>query len=291
LRRTVEVGDRQIEVERGYSAKVGNPFRPAPRGETANNAVLGWYKPHFGDYAEFYRRAAGCLVDDAIAGRGLQDQLAYPIVYLYRHALELALKDANLWADASIRGRIRLGIVDPRDDKTWKEAMREMQVHGLTPLVDRLALRLALMDGAEPVGESERATIAAVDAFDRDGQRFRYPFLTKGRGSAWRPESDGQILVDLRVIKDEIDPVVGLLVDGYGGWLSADTESAVAALGEELAWANADQADQDWQDLATIEAEAVRRAWDESVASGSEEEDLDLVWRDRSPEMIRFDDD
>jgi hypothetical protein len=244
--------------------------------------VLGWYQPHFGDYAEFYRRAASCLVDDALAGRWFQDQLAYPIVYLYRHDSELALKDANMWAEASISGRVDLGLLGEDERRTFAAAAKEMRVHQLAPLLDRLATRLARIDGVESPSDQLRRVVAGVDAFDVDGQKFRYPFLTKGRGSAWNPDQHGQILVDLQALKDDIDPVLGELLDGYGNWLMADATNAMQALGEGQSWENAER---DWQEAAQFEVEAARAAWDASVAAGEPEWDLERTWRDRGAEL------
>ena len=46
-------------------------------------------------YREGYRRGAKQLVDDVCAAVRHQDVLIYPIVYLYRHHVELILKRLN----------------------------------------------------------------------------------------------------------------------------------------------------------------------------------------------------
>lgn len=56
----------------------------------------------FGDYAEAYRSAARRLVAAARSEAEVDAlpsaaYLALPTVYLYRHSLELALKDAIIW--------------------------------------------------------------------------------------------------------------------------------------------------------------------------------------------------
>jgi hypothetical protein len=68
-------------------------LRPAPRSESDRNTVIASYsRPGFWDYAEAYRVAGRALIADALLGRELKDELIYPILYVYRHALELALK-------------------------------------------------------------------------------------------------------------------------------------------------------------------------------------------------------
>jgi hypothetical protein len=89
-------------------------------------------------------------------------------------------------------------------------------------------------------------------------------------------------LVDLQAVKDDVDPVLGDLLNGYGGWLSADAERAMDALGERQDW---DNSERDWQEAAQFEVEAAQREWESSVASGEPEWDIDRTWRDRGAEM------
>ncbi len=47
----------------------------------------------FGSYARGYRHAAGILAQHLIAKNRFPDYEGYPLVFLYRHAFELALKN------------------------------------------------------------------------------------------------------------------------------------------------------------------------------------------------------
>ena len=67
----------------------------------------GWVPTTFGDYAITYFVAASCLVDEVLEGRASAAVLIPPIGYAYRHALELALKDANAWTESAISGWIK----------------------------------------------------------------------------------------------------------------------------------------------------------------------------------------
>jgi hypothetical protein len=96
-----------------------------------------------------------------------------------------------------------------------------MPPHRLTPLLERLESRLALLDDAEPLPEYAKEVIRAVEDFDPDGQRWRFPYLSKGRGPAFQPRADReQFFIDLEGVHETIDPVLGLLLDGLDGWLS-----------------------------------------------------------------------
>lgn len=54
-------------------------------------------KYDFGIYAKGYRKAAKLLSDKFLTQNGFADYEGYPIVFLYRHALELNLKNIIYW--------------------------------------------------------------------------------------------------------------------------------------------------------------------------------------------------
>lgn len=58
-----------------------------------NNACLNeWLRDHGATYAAGYRRAAEILIEHIDTKGRDQDVLVYPVVFLYRHHVELALK-------------------------------------------------------------------------------------------------------------------------------------------------------------------------------------------------------
>ena len=58
-----------------------------------NNACLNeWSRDHGATYAAGYRRAAELLIEHIDTKGRDQDVLVYPVVFLYRHHVELALK-------------------------------------------------------------------------------------------------------------------------------------------------------------------------------------------------------
>lgn len=95
--------------------------RPAllgPHGDWSNNAVLNrmtgeeWWV-----YAEGYARGAEILVRHVVDGNRDLDFLVYPIVFLYRHHLELALKDLIRGA-GDLLGKRRKSLWAARSRKT-----------------------------------------------------------------------------------------------------------------------------------------------------------------------------
>jgi hypothetical protein len=203
------------------------PFGP---GSSARPAIVAWMPADYGYYSLAYRFAGEGLIEKAHEEQ-LEDFYVYPIGYIYRHALELALKNANYAIEDALAARARLGIVPKTDRLTHKqvdEEMRLLKPHHLAPLLTRLERRLALIDRAEPFDPDVKAIILAVDQFDVDGQKFRFPYLTKGRGPSFVPPKKGQAFIDLEGIKDTIEPALAYLIDGMDSWLEADMEAAQA---------------------------------------------------------------
>src|SRR5262245_27116320 len=66
------------------------PFDAGP--DWFNNACVGWGRCHEDLYVRGYERAAEVLIDRVSGSGGDADVLIYPIVFLYRHHLELRLK-------------------------------------------------------------------------------------------------------------------------------------------------------------------------------------------------------
>jgi hypothetical protein len=224
-------------------------FRPAPQEAWHRNAILGWNSPQFGAYSEAYRLAGSALVDAALANRRLIDFLIFPIVYNYRHAVELALKDGRAWVEAAITGRIDRGEISSTCELPVKVIQHELRGHGLVPLLDHLERRMALLAEVDPLPHAVREAIQEVDAFDSDAERFRYPYLSRERGPSWPTGVDSQS-IDVAAIRSELDPVLQLLLDGLGGWLEdevarwrdlqAQEQRREEWAAEEAAWATRD---------------------------------------------------
>ena len=68
--------------------KASDPGLLASDSDWHNNASLNYMPDHSTAYTEGYRRAAEILIDQ----RRDQDFLVYPILFLYRHHIELLIK-------------------------------------------------------------------------------------------------------------------------------------------------------------------------------------------------------
>lgn len=115
-------------------------------------------------YAIGFREAGDILVERCLETL-MQDFVAFPVLYCYRHALELAMKDIVYeWE------RAKNGDFDV------------IQTHDLIPIWSRV--RTAL-EGAWPDGNSEQldrmgAIIAELASTDEKGEQFRYDRDKKG---------------------------------------------------------------------------------------------------------------
>ncbi|WP_418120762.1 hypothetical protein [Variovorax sp. 350MFTsu5.1] len=154
-------------------------FCASPIG-THGNVLLNWRASAPEDvvaYAVAYRGAAHVL-SDALEGRGDTVQIdhdACPIVFLYRHAIELYLK-AMLYriASMSVDGQALRQLL-PR---LWRE-------HSLAKLLDMAQPVLAAMREKLPLAlrafdEEELQFLSELDRIDPGSYAFRYPVASTG---------------------------------------------------------------------------------------------------------------
>jgi hypothetical protein len=132
------------------------------------NAFVGWSHERWHGYVEGYRKAADILVEHVGETHRSQDHLIYPIVFLYRHALEVSLKRL-LYKGAQL---LDLEVVIPRQHRLlplWNECrpiLEEVWPSGPTKDLDAVA-----------------EVLAQFDAKDPSSTAFRYPIDTTGRAS------------------------------------------------------------------------------------------------------------
>src|SRR5690348_5019041 len=92
-------------------------FQTARTREWFKNAVVGWRRDPADLYADGYFDAAELVATSALSGRR-KDALIYPLCFLYRHSLEVALKEVIrkverlIWLrsllDDDLRGKDRM---------------------------------------------------------------------------------------------------------------------------------------------------------------------------------------
>ena len=156
-------------------------FYAAPPG-TPGNALLNWTQQAVGDvvaYAASYRRAAHALV--ARRERSLTGDVGHaacPIIFLYRHSLELYLKAVIYRAACLTIDDAELPLVLPR---LWKD-------HSLLRLLDMApplfhALDLHLPSGLRRLRDEILEIATIFDQVDPGSSAFRYPITSVGRSS------------------------------------------------------------------------------------------------------------
>jgi len=160
-------------------------------------------------YIEGYRRAAEYLVAEVQASARNQDFLVYPIIFLYRHYLELILKsiisDSQELLDEPKKPRISHCLQD-----LWPEAKGLLRkIHSFKTCKETQHLDHVIAEFAK---------------LDPTGETFRYPFTLEGETLL-----SGLKHINLRHLADQLKKVSDLL-DGVSMGVSAalDTKYEVA---------------------------------------------------------------
>lgn len=130
----------------------------------------------FGVFARGYLYAASKLAEDLLARPRFADYDAYPIVFLYRHALELSLKNV-IYRSALLTAFKRF---DDIDTSLYNN-------HRLTPLSEKAAaiLRRLFPDDEilEHIVDSMLIIASEFSDIDPDSYAYRYPIDKQGNPS------------------------------------------------------------------------------------------------------------
>ena len=199
-----------------------NLFKTAPRSEWQYNIEAGGIGSSPYSYAWGYAHAASVLIEQFYTLESEVDKkdglIFYPVCYLYRHALEIILKDLLLDLE---RFLYFLVLVEELDvDKICTIAKLEEKLgktHDLNYLLNRLTQKLGYA-GDERIDSSVVEAVQLLHSEDPTGQRFRYS-ATKSGQSGSSPSFSSTIHVDLRHIQSTLEPAIEYLRDGVGGWL------------------------------------------------------------------------
>lgn len=175
-------------------------------------ARLHTWPDHLGVFSAGYRRAADTVVQTVEDGNEIANLVCWPVLLLYRHAVELALKNCISWSS----------------DALGEEEGIKKSEHRLRVLLDRLRVQSSQLFP----GESDE-TLAAfadmvrdLDKIDPSGQTFRYPANVEGR-----PFELGIEHIDLSKLKLAMDKVLNFL-EGYAGAASDCAEIRSEMLSE-----------------------------------------------------------
>ncbi|MCE5237149.1 hypothetical protein LLH23_01485 [bacterium] len=152
-------------------------------------------------YAEGYKRAADIVVAHVTGTLRDQDFLLYPILFLYRQYLELAIKSL-------IRSAWELLDEEPGD------SLRSHDIGKHWGICRTLVIRVSPGGPVEVLDDVARL-IGEFCEHDRTSEAFRYPETTKGDPTLPRLRRVG--LRNVQVVMDKI----ACLLDGIDAMLSA----------------------------------------------------------------------
>lgn len=160
-----------------------------------------------------YRQSADALVEQAIENCGDADILVYPIIFLYRHALELNLKYIINFYGPQVGVR---PIWNTHEfERLWPAFLEVLEGFGT--------------DDPDRADQVVGGVIAKFGNVDPRSFSYRYPRDRKGKPI---PLAQGRL--DLHRLKDVMDGVFGYFdgTDGYlaaGSSVGADTPSEISS--------------------------------------------------------------
>ena len=184
-------------------------------GNAQDNA---WIKPWGSDWnvlAQGYAVGALILANWVLKTHWFQDPLVYPVLFLFRHYLELRLK-----------GLVELVRLLQRDERPAPSS------HSLKEVVSELDRSLPEVPGWDPVDpawEAVKTCVMDLQQMDPKGEVFRYHRNTRGEAiHVKHPQSpEGQATVsyvNLRALSSLMQKVSNFL-DATRDWLEHDLES------------------------------------------------------------------
>ena len=157
-------------------------------------------------YAEGYRRAADILVDYVADNDRDQDFLVYPIAFLYRHYLELRLKELRI-ISSKLSGRSIGPFLGHDLMKLWSEAR---------PNIDQNRLGPQIKGNLNAIEER----LKELQVIDPSSDAFRYPEHKLGEPSLKRMQE-----INLKHLQDVVRGISNVL-DGISYAIGMKLEKA-----------------------------------------------------------------
>ncbi len=175
-------------------------FTPSPRGD-------------FGVFAKGYTLAANRLVSFLLEAPRFSDYEAYPLVFLYRHALELALKHV-IYSSVKLAlfkylDNVNQGLQNSHDLRRLSQIVESLLAH-LFPEDEKLCQVVATVT----------ETCHEFSEIDPRSDGYRYPIDSKGQRSTKRHQ-----MVNLRAFADRMSSVLEDLNTIHFG-LNIETDAA-----------------------------------------------------------------
>jgi|GEM_PF-2960388 len=170
-----------------------------------NNACINQYHQPWNDYVRGYRAATEILIEKILSDNTSIDILVYPVIFLYRHCLELQMKEIIFV------GRHLIGKdFEPLND------------HNLTALWKKLKPLIIEIEPTYPKNELDKidSVITNFELVDKKSDEFRYS-LTKKSERTLKPELK---YINIRHFAEEMEPVLSTL-ECISGWFSTLQEN------------------------------------------------------------------
>lgn len=206
-----------------------------PGGYWRDTAIIGGRREDDGALAAGFVEAADILVKHWKEHRP-NDLLAIPILAIYRHGIELALKDA---VRAATRCARRDGIDEPDLEPDAVED-RLSKTHSIGTLVEELNRWLARLElGPEEQFPAETTEVLnSLHLLDGTGQTFRYSTVKQGKGKARMlvPARPEQVHFDLPAAAAALDDAATIVLGGVSGVLEQYAQWQEEMLAESADW-------------------------------------------------------
>jgi hypothetical protein len=161
---------------------------PLTRGDPGLYAAESWHARAWG-----FKRAADTLASDVLMARGEADLMIYPLVFLYRHQLELHLKDLILTGNELVDNPIKLK--DHALDGLWKDCRN---------ILEKIGIEVDI-----PETRHFEESLAVLNSVDRTSTAFRYP-VTKSGAPTLPPDLAAIDAENLRNVMDRMDFFLGI---------------------------------------------------------------------------------
>jgi len=159
-------------------------------------------KYDFGAFAKGYSYAASTLAQQLIEKMNFPDYDAYPIVFLYRHAFELNLKNIIYWSAKLLTFK---GVEDIGE--------RLFNTHDLVRLAEKVEMILLKAFPNDPsLHEFIQDVVCTAKEFsdiDPDSYSYRYPISTKGDYSTRQGQSINlsSLSAHMNIILEKLDTI------------------------------------------------------------------------------------
>ncbi|GGV54982.1 hypothetical protein GCM10010245_87040 [Streptomyces spectabilis] len=192
---------------------------PRPRWSAHEIAVYGGSIEDDLVIAGGYLRVAG-IAAEHWSQHGPDDSLPVPILYNYRHSVELSLK----WLIRTAARIIRAEGYDTRGmnlSPQKVDAKLRQDSHSIKKLAERLNTCLGLITDLQPpenrIDDESMTTLLWLDDQDETGETYRY--ATVGRGASSQPARPHQTNINFYEEVNRLHHLASLLQGGYSSHL------------------------------------------------------------------------